>query len=75
MLRRQNVIEEFTNYMVLIISNFWKKCLKRALETNVQKRSPLILEHPVAFFIRLIHTKYHLGKLADKVYHLPQKQI
>ena len=31
---------EFINYMVLIISNFWKKCLKRALEANVQKRSP-----------------------------------
>ena len=40
------MIEEFTNYMVLIISNFWKKCLKRAVEANVQKRSPF-LEHPV----------------------------
>ena len=33
--------------MVLIISNFWKKCLKRAVEANVQKRSPFFLEHPV----------------------------
>ena len=29
----------------------------------------------LAFFIRLIHTKYHLEKLANKVYHLLQKQI
>ena len=26
-------------------------------------------------FIHSIHTKYHLEQLADKVYHLPRKQI
>ena len=40
--------------MVLIVSNFWRKCLKRALETNVQKRSPFFLEHPVVV-ISLLH--------------------
>ena len=43
--------------MVLIISNFWKKCLKRALEANVQKRSPFFLEHPVTIKVSKNTTK------------------
>ena len=35
--------------MVLIISNFQKKCLKRAIGANVQKRSLFFLEHPVSY--------------------------
>ena len=31
-------------------------------------------ETPPAFFMRLIHTKYHLKKVVDKVYHLLQKR-
>ena len=43
--------------MVLIISNFRKKRLKRALEANVQKRSPFFLEHPVYQITNSIYNK------------------